>query len=638
MHNFYEQHRNIIMYKQIFLLWTLLFCMQTSAWAEDPYWDIVDSAKAAYARSDYEGSILLNERGLAITPPDSVYVLVELYSNQLVAYYRLGDLDRALEYGEQALRIDEQYGDKIDLSLSLGNLAGIYTTAGKHDVAECYLLRAIGLELELLSEDAEYTRAHLAVRKGMLSEVYCAMALTEKDAERRAQLLQTALLVAGEALTYDRELGSEQKLGTRLAQVGYAHMLLGDYAQAEQYSQDAIRQCRAVGNKVSEALTLRQLGQVYLRLAEARPAERVAYEAKADEALRQSLALAKEIGYLKVEAEVYQELYVLEARRMRRAAGRAVPVLDYAEQRSLLNDSLRRRDLDQKLTMWQVRYNLREKEQQMMIQELELQASHRRQIFLLAFLIVCLVAIAAIVVALVLSYRHRRTILTLAEQKDRHYRILSHDLKNPMVAQQQLLRLLDDQYETMSDEDRRMCVRKVIVGTDMQLQLLANLQEISLLEMGKRRVTVDKVDLSGILNDVVPMVKPVADLKDIRLCVAPERVLVRVDREMARTIVRNIIMNALKFSQPDSSIDIRVTPEGTIVVADHGVGMTEQQYAAVADREEKVMRSTSGTNGEKGSGVGLMICKSLMRLNGGHLSARPTEGGGTTFELHFSQS
>ena len=104
----------------------------------------------------------------------------EFYSCLLYCYHRLGDYEQALRYGELCLEYDERQDDKSNLSASLGNLAGIYSSAGKHDVAIDYLNRSIAIEEELLQTDKEHTAKSLAIRKAMLGEVLLAKYKVER--------------------------------------------------------------------------------------------------------------------------------------------------------------------------------------------------------------------------------------------------------------------------------------------------------------------------------------------------------------------------------------------------------------------------------------------------------------------------
>ena len=211
---------------------------------------LVDSAYSLAVSGEYARAISLNEDGLNAVPEDSLALRCEFYSCLLYCYHRLGDYERALEYGERCLAYDEQQGTPQDLSASLGNLAGIYSSAGQNEVAEAYLRRAIDIENELLNTEADYTPKSLAVREAMLGEV-----LLAKDSA-----LEEALAFTQDALTIDRQLGRRLQEGMRLAQIGHIYAALGDRQSADAYTSQALQIARETGNKMTEVLCLLQLG------------------------------------------------------------------------------------------------------------------------------------------------------------------------------------------------------------------------------------------------------------------------------------------------------------------------------------------------------------------------------------------
>ena len=179
------------------LLLTMALALAVSAVVAqtgDELLQLVDSAYAEAMAGRLPEAIRLNEEGLALVPPDSTGLQCEFYSCLLFCYHRLGDYEQALRYGELCLSYDEAQGDKSNLSASLGNLAGIYSSAGKPDVAIDYLNRAIRIEEELLETDPEHTAKSLAIREAMLGEVLVAKSMGLPDAERKPLLAQALQL------------------------------------------------------------------------------------------------------------------------------------------------------------------------------------------------------------------------------------------------------------------------------------------------------------------------------------------------------------------------------------------------------------------------------------------------------------
>ena len=121
--------------KKYLIILCLLAMSGVRAQDGDGLLQLVDSAYAVAMRGELQQAIRINNDGLALTPADSTELKCEFYSCLLYCYHRLGDYEKALYYGELCLNYDESTGDKANISASLGNLAGIYSSAGRHDVA-----------------------------------------------------------------------------------------------------------------------------------------------------------------------------------------------------------------------------------------------------------------------------------------------------------------------------------------------------------------------------------------------------------------------------------------------------------------------------------------------------------------------
>ena len=181
----------------------------------------VDSAYTLAMSGHLQEAVALNYEALEAVPEDSASTRCEFYSCLLYCFHRLGDYEQALRYGEMCLLYDEQHGTKADLSASLGNLAGVYSSAGKQDVAIEYLRRSIDIENELIASDTTHTAASLAIRKAMLGEVLLAKSKSVGDslAADGVAMLAEALRLTDEALQIERQLGRRTQEGMRLAQL-----------------------------------------------------------------------------------------------------------------------------------------------------------------------------------------------------------------------------------------------------------------------------------------------------------------------------------------------------------------------------------------------------------------------------------
>lgn len=580
----------------------LLITASGKAQTVDELMQLVDSAYAEAMHGRIPEAIRINEVGLTLVPADSLELQCEFYSCLLYCYHRLGDYEKALYYGELCLSYDESQGDPANISVSLGNLAGIYSSAGKHDVAIRYLNRAIDIEEELVKNDASHTKKSLAVRKAMLGEVLVAKAITLGEEDRRPLLLQ-ALELTNEAYLIDKQLDRKAQMGMRLSQLGNIYQQLGDEDEARRCNEEALAIAHETNNRATEVITLLQLGRY-----------------------REAADLAKTLGMKRQEMQACSNL-AQEAKNK----GDYEEATRYLERFSELRDIIQTEDSERQLTMWEVRYETQQKEQQLLMQAQTIKAQRQR----LVWLIVITIFTVLVIVLLAMQIRIQ---LQLAKTKSRNYTILTHDLKNPMVAQQQMLRLFYNNYENYSHDEIQMNIGRLLSSSDEQLDLLYNLQQIALLENGKKKIVPVRIDLSSIINDVVANIRSYADLKHVSFTLSVRRCLVMADRDTLRTVVRNILSNAVKFSYDGGIVEIGITDDNEgLYVRDHGVGMSDERVHELMTAKHAVTSQT-GTKGEGGTGIGMLLCRELIHRNKGTMQVESEPNKGTTFTVILPKS
>lgn len=585
--------------KLLFIVCVSFSVMAIPAMTREEAFAVVDSAYTLAMAGEIEQAVALNNDGLSAVPEDSMDIRCEFYSCLLYCYHRLGDYQQALYYGEQCLAFDEQQGNPANISASLGNLAGIYSSAGQQDIAIAYLERAIAIEESLLASDTTHSQKSLAIRKAMLGEVLLAK---KSDLDRALQLTEDALVI-------DRSLGRRPQEGMRLAQLGHIYEALGDARKAKDYTSQALAIARETGNKMTEVLCLLQLER---------------YEEAAQQ--------ARQLGFKKQEFEACDQLYARA-----KNAGRFEQALAWLERARVLHEQLMSEESQRQLTIAQVQYDTYRKEQQLEDQQQEIQQKQARLKALLFFSILALLVIA-LLIGLVVLLRHRNTLIAQqAADKKRQYGILSHDLRNPVMAQQQLLQLLYTNYASYKPEEAHKLIGQLLAGSDNQLALLRNLQEIVQLDRQARYFRVHQLDLAAVLRDTIPDVQSAALLKNVTIDMHAERLLVETDREMIRTVLRNLLSNAIKFSPRGSTIEVGTIAPAAFYVRDHGVGMTREQIQRILT-DQKQVESSVGTDGESGTGYGLILCRELLNLCHCKLDIQSVKGEGTTFTIDLQHA
>ena len=164
--------------------------------------------------------------------------------------------------------------------------------------------------------------------------------------------------------------------------------------------------------------------------------------------------------------------------------------------------------------------------------------------------------------------------------------------------------------------------------------LLDNLLKWTKSQTGRLNVVYQDVELDDVVPGVVDIFRMIAEMKKINLQYLPaeEKLTVRADNDMIKTVIRNFISNAIKFTPEGKGIDVYYKREGDFVricVHDHGVGIAADRIDTIFHKGE----TTYGTGGEEGSGLGLQLCQDFARKNGGDAYVESVEGEGSTFSF-----
>ena len=171
--------------------------------------------------------------------------------------------------------------------------------------------------------------------------------------------------------------------------------------------------------------------------------------------------------------------------------------------------------------------------------------------------------------------------------------------------------------------------------TEDVFSLLDNLLKWTKSQIGKLKVVYQDIDMVEVVEGVGEIFAMVAGLKNIRLRIeSPECQAVHADIDMIKTVIRNLISNAIKFSNEGSEVLIKVEElDGMSVVSvkDSGCGIDEESQKKLLHTDTHF--STFGTNNEEGSGLGLLLCQDFVVKNGGKLWFTSKKGDGSTFSF-----
>ena len=226
-----------------------------------------------------------------------------------------------------------------------------------------------------------------------------------------------------------------------------------------------------------------------------------------------------------------------------------------------------------------------------------------------------------------------KKLLELNATKDKFFSILAHDLKNPFNSILGFSNELVQNYNAYNDEERKQFVSTIQSSAQGAYQLLGNLLEWSTLQTGRLSVSKSSFFLYELVREVLYEVSGQVLAKEIVVENQVNTELqVYADRKMIATVIRNLISNAIKFTEKSGFIAINSSISGdiaTVSVKDTGKGMKPELVIKLFKIQEKL--STVGTAGEKGTGLGLILCKEFVEQNGGKIWVSSKWQEGSTF-------
>lgn len=219
--------------------------------------------------------------------------------------------------------------------------------------------------------------------------------------------------------------------------------------------------------------------------------------------------------------------------------------------------------------------------------------------------------------------------------KDKFFSIIAHDLRSPFNALLGFIGLMSSQFDTLPPDKLKDYLAKVRLSAERLYALLENLLTWSRIQRGLVEYTPEMIDLAGIADDIVALFTSSAEHKQIALTsLIRETNLVHADYAMVNTIMRNLVSNALKFTPPGGRITLAAQPNADhveVAVADTGHGMSLEVIAKLFRIDSQ--HTTTGTAGETGTGLGLILCHELAQKNGGTIWVESVPGNGTTFRF-----
>ena len=234
---------------------------------------------------------------------------------------------------------------------------------------------------------------------------------------------------------------------------------------------------------------------------------------------------------------------------------------------------------------------------------------------------------------LVLANKELQQSLQLNRDKDRFISILAHDLRSPFSSILGFLLLLSENIRSYTIEEIEEHIKIINQSAQNTFNLLEDLILWTMSQSGRFPYEPQKLIFTEVCTEVVGILEPIASAKGITLnYFIPEEITVFADNNMLKTVLRNLVSNAIKFTNPGGRIDIYARKSEaniTISVSDNGIGMEPEILNTLFDISKT--QTTKGTGDESGTGLGLFLCKEFIEKHGGEIRVESQKNEGSSF-------
>ena len=588
-------------------------------------WARIDAYKQlsylATLRGDFVTALRYDKARLPITiaTKDSANIATSL--NYLGNdYINLGEYDEAYYYFTQSFKIARAIHDSIQITIAIHNVGTVFKELGQYDIAidHAEVARKLSEKINDLDGPA-YTYYEMG-------DVF----LRTKKYEESEEALLKAL-----GITRQRNIKIlEPDIIARMARL---YLRQGQFSKAYLYYDTVKMLHEKTKNEYGLAESILGKGRVYLKQGSFNEASDLILEA---------LNIAKRINARTLEIECFRALSTLaEEREDYKSA------LAYTKQSRILQDSLFSQDMIQKIFQDQIRLQTENKDLEIAALN-EMQNRQANELSRQAFLRNIMVVVAALSGILLFTvYRsgqrrikinkllieHQNEIKKrsleleqLNQVKDKFFSVISHDLRSPINALSGILDLMAK--SQIKPEELPKLTQELQLQFNHTKNLINNLLDWTLLQMDTLRIQPTQVDLRTLVDENFELLSSL-HIKNINLVnnIQPNT-FAHADLNMVNLVFRNLILNGMKFTDEGGEIKVGAELKNdklVVSVKDNGVGISPAVQKILFEKTSGY--STRGTHNEKGTGLGLILCKEFVERNGGEIWLESTEGEGSSF-------
>ncbi|MEG8948027.1 tetratricopeptide repeat-containing sensor histidine kinase [Rosettibacter firmus] len=561
-----------------------------------------------------------------------------------VVYRNLGEHEKALDLFNDALNIAIETKDSIQMAYSYNNVGGIYRLQGNNSLALEYVYR--GLEIFEKFNHAE-GKAFCSINIGL---IYKNQENFDQALEHFMNVLQLrrktkdepgialTLILIGETYIAKEDINNALKfyllaeakykklndlrgLASAWGGIGKVYELKGEYEKAINYHTRALNYSRELNYLDGQVMNLNRLAIIHAKLNKLKEAE---------EFLKQAKSLAKYLSAAYLVLDCYNQwINYYEIINDYKNA------FYYSKKIDTVKDSLiSKQNVSVIKTMESIYKAEKSEREKAILQKDKELAEKQRDYFILITLLILLIAVITYSRYITKKIANEK-LKKLNLMKDTLFRIIAHDLRNPFSIMFGYINLLKDNYDTLNDEEKLTFITNMGKAAKQNLHLLENLLLWSRLQTGKLEVNMRVLDLYEIIIENFLALSELAKDKNINLETSiNDELKVKADENMLNFILKNLIHNGIKYTHKGGKVYVSAEKMDKFVkinIEDNGTGLDELTKSKLFEYD--LNKRKNGTEGEGGSGLGLIICKEFIEKLGGNLYVFSELNKGTKFSF-----
>jgi signal transduction histidine kinase len=565
--------------------------------------------------------------------------LLAVYSSYGENHHGLGNNELALGYFQKVFELNKEVGDALSNSAYYNNVGIIYIDLRNFKQA----LKFLEKSKEIMEQENEKLGLSSVLNNMGISYYMIASKCDNPDSS--IILFEKALYYYQQSVEISKEIESDVGVSRYYNNVAKTYEKIGDYDLASEYYNKSLLIKYELLDKKGISIVEGNLANLYMMFSDS---EKNTQKEKGDylnisvtHGLR-SMKYAEESNSLKLinAAALLLKQFYSQIENFEKA-------FYYAEIYNKTQDSLFNISKEKTIQELLAKYQYKENKLELEKKEVEIN-KHENEKILFTIITVLLILIVMIFIIAYIGIRKRNKKmwiinkrLTLSEErlkaandsKDKFFMIVAHDLRNPFSMLQTISSFLLNDYNIMKEKTRYQCINTIHKAAGITNELIENLMLWSKSQTGKIIYNPDNINLFDLVEKNCQLLKITAERKSIIIVNKVDKDLqVISDLHMLDTILRNLMSNAVKFSNKNDEISLQSELKKDHVlmsVKDNGIGFSEEDKQKLFRLD--VNPATIGKSSEKGTGLGLILSKEFVTNIKGEIWVESSKGVGTTF-------